>query len=659
MNNKRADFKKATSALILSLILLTVLLCSFGPVIAAASPFKGSIRITPDGDVEGTDKIGRNDNVYTLIGDITGSAGNGATFISIEKDGAVLDGAGRTIQGTGTGVGITVHGRTDVTIKNTRIINFGTGIELRLRDFESNSTASNNRILDNYFENAYWGIDVNTNNGMVSGNTIVSKNSIYGVNFQANNTIFSNNMFTNGGLILFNPGIQNVFSENSINGKPLVYLEGQANQVIDGANQVILIDCKNMIVQNVDNSVDLRETIQLFDTSNTKITNCKGNIALSNSHSNTIAHNELSEVGSMATYDNAAVKLTSSNNNTIAQNSILATNCYGISLMGSSYNNVEMNQIITSGSGQAAIRLESLPESSVEYNYIHENSITSKENGLSFRAGARNNFVFSNTISNCKNGIMLSSAYKNTVLGNNISGSTQYAIYLFISDDNSFYHNNFVNNAKQVSENHQVYYWSTQNNTYYSENNRWDNGQEGNYWSDYTGSDSNGDGIGETPYNVYENYTDDYPLTTPYDISRVTVDFKTWVPQSSADEPLPTKGANELQIIVLSPTNSTYTSTDIELNFIISQPTSWLGFSIDSKVNATISGNTTLTGLTQGIHTLTVYGNTTQGALASSGTIFFTVATPESFPTVPAAFSTGAIIIAIAGLALYLKKRKH
>ena len=537
----KVSVKKSASTLILCFVLLTVLFCSLEYVDAVPS-FTGDIRITPEGTVEGTDKISRNDNVYTLVGDLAGSAENGGTFISIERDGVIFDGAGRTIQGTGTGVAITAHGRTDITIKNTRILNFGTGIELRARDFQSNSSATNNRIRDNYLETVYWGIDLNTVNGFVSGNTIVSKNSIYGVNFQSNSTVFSNNAFMNGGLILFNPGTLNVFSGNTINGKPLVYLEGQANQVIDGANQVILIDCNNMTIENVDNTVDLRETIQLFGTSNTRITNCKGNIALSNSHSNTVVHNELSEVGSTANYDSAVVELTASNNNSIAQNSILATNCYGISLIGSSYSNIETNYIITSGSGQAGIRIETLPESPAEYNYIHENSITSKENGLYFRMGARNNFVFKNDINGCKNAVMLSSAYKNSFIGNNISGSTQYAVYLYISDDNSFCQNNFMYNAKQAFESHELYYWAIGNDTYYSENNTWDNGKEGNYWSDYAGSDTDGDGIGETPYVVYENFTDRYPLTTPFDIDSVIVNLAKWVPTNLPDvSPSPTQ----------------------------------------------------------------------------------------------------------------------
>ena len=44
------------------------------------SPFTGEIRITADGAVEGTDKISRVDNVYSLVGDLSGSVKDGFVF---------------------------------------------------------------------------------------------------------------------------------------------------------------------------------------------------------------------------------------------------------------------------------------------------------------------------------------------------------------------------------------------------------------------------------------------------------------------------------------------------------------------------------------------------------------------------------------------------
>jgi hypothetical protein len=51
----------------------------------------------------------------------------------------------------------------------------------------------------------------------------------------------------------------------------------------------------------------------------------------------------------------------------------------------------------------------------------------------------------------------------------------------------------------------------------------WDNGSIGNYWSGYSGTDANGDGIGDTAYHIQPPYHDDqdyavdnHPLMKPY-----------------------------------------------------------------------------------------------------------------------------------------------
>ena len=65
----------------------------------------------------------------------------------------------------------------------------------------------------------------------------------------------------------------NIFFNNTINGKPLVYLQTQSNQIIDEAAQVILMDCNNITVKNVNTTAQLRVIINLFGKTPAKCSN--------------------------------------------------------------------------------------------------------------------------------------------------------------------------------------------------------------------------------------------------------------------------------------------------------------------------------------------------------------------------------------------------
>ena len=504
------------------LLILSLVLVSF-PQIELTKAQDNTVYIRADGTVEGTDKIRIDGNVYTLIEDLSCSIDIMDVFITIEKDNIVFDGDQKTIQGTGNGIGIEARGRINITIQNLRIINFGIGIELRLKDFESKSTASNNQILNNHVDTRYFSMNLNIENGKISENTLISRTHKYGVLFNCNNTVFSNNEFINSGLIIYEPCNGNVFFGNTINSKPVVYLEKTSNQIIDNCVQVFLTDCNNMTIRNINTTADLRITITLFGTKNSKIANCKGNILLRNSDDNNIISNQLEDVDSGVSFNSAAIELSNSNNNIISDNLIHTTGSHGISLIGSSYNNLQGNQIFSSG--QAGIIIESTVESLSVFNYINENNISCIENGIYFKGDPRNNVVFKNIIIECKNAIMLSSGHENIFVGNNISRSTQYAVYISRADNNTFYQNNFVENLVSVYEQHQFYYPLP--DSYYSQHNLWDNSKEGNYWSNYVGSDSDGDGIGDSPHIVYENKTDNYPLINPVDI-KIIPEFPSW-----------------------------------------------------------------------------------------------------------------------------------
>ena len=80
-------------------------------------------------------------------------------------------------------------------------------------------------------------------------------------------------------------------------------------------------------------------------------------------------------------------------------------------------------------------------------------------------------------------------------------------------------------------------------------------------------------------------------------------------------------------ILILSPKNKTYPVNNVYLTFTVSETTSWMGYSLDGQANVTITGNTTLTGLSDGSHSLTVYATDIAGNTGSSDIVYFTVDT--------------------------------
>ncbi|NLE04669.1 MAG: hypothetical protein GX638_07700, partial [Crenarchaeota archaeon] len=367
------------------------LVCTLGSLSAAATP-KGIIKITPSGAVTGTDKILQNGNVYTLTEDISGDVAMGFVFINIECEGIVFDGAGKTIRGTNSGIAIGIYGKSNVTIKNTQIVDFGTGVEI-YNDFMTDSdnvvVSSSNTVIDNYFETRYWSIALRGVKNFVSGNTFIAGNG-NGVEFRTDETTFINNKFIDCSLIYWEFKDLNVISGNTINGKPLVFLTEQSNQVIDGAGQVTLINCTDMMIQNVDTS-GLNKAIEFFGVNNSLVTNCKGPIAIGNSHNNILIDNEFSKEG--GTWQSAAVTISNSYNNTVTQNSIVGINCCGLIIDGS-YNWIEKNNILSSSNsgfdGCAGITLGG------SRNYVYENDITAEEIGL--KLSGEYNAFFQNNI---------------------------------------------------------------------------------------------------------------------------------------------------------------------------------------------------------------------------------------------------------------------
>lgn len=169
-------------------------------------------------------------------------------------------------------------------------------------------------------------------------------------------------------------------------------------------------------------------------------------------------------------------------NNTIERNTV--TECsYGIYSYSSNGNVFRCNNLSNNNTGI--------------YNYRD-------------RSGSGNTYI-NNTITGSRQGLYSYVSCGSTFIGNTIQDSTYYGLYLYNNSNfNTFYNNSFVNNATQT-----YIRYSTGNifNVALPEG--------GNHWSDWTGPDSDGDGLVDAPYLIYDYIgklvgQDKYPYVDPF-----------------------------------------------------------------------------------------------------------------------------------------------
>ena len=246
---------------------LLLLVAVFGvvlnvPVVRAS----GTIYIRADGSIDPpTAPITTVDNVtYTLIDNVASDTDG----IVVERDNIVVDGAGYTMTGSGSGNGATLTDRSNVTVKNTTIKNFYYGTYLN----HTNKIALiNNNIANN-------GIGILLNSSLIS---IVSGNNV------------TNNDWAGVGLISS--------SNNSISGNSVT------NNTWDGVGLTSSSNCNSISGNNIANNHD---GIYLSDSSSNSIyhNNFRDNTQQRDTFNNTWGHGYPSGGNYWSDYVGADVK---------------------------------------------------------------------------------------------------------------------------------------------------------------------------------------------------------------------------------------------------------------------------------------------------------------------------------------------------------------
>jgi parallel beta-helix repeat protein len=371
-----------------------------------------------------------------------------------------------------------------------------------------NITSSDN-VTYAFTDNINGSIVVQRSNIIVDGNghTLNGSGSImYGFNLTSlsNVTIRNLNVMGFGYGIYLQSSILNIISENNITfNEGNIYLGNSSdntitgNTITDGAEAIQLYASSNntiagnSISHNYNGIWSRYNSAENVISENNITANTNAGINLHYSHDNTISGNDV-------TNNMIGINLdSSSNNNTLNGNTVAGNSQYGIGV-GGSINNVISGNKITENPGYGILLVGS------SNNTLSGNNITNNNYGILLYVSSENTVSGNKIMANYICGTSLRNSSNNGIYENNITNN-DIGIELDEFPNNIIYHNNFIVNTQQVQIEPSGYA------------NFWDNGVEGNYWSNYTAVDvdGGGDGVGDGPHIIDLNNTDNHPLMGP------------------------------------------------------------------------------------------------------------------------------------------------
>jgi parallel beta-helix repeat protein len=353
--------------------------------------------------------------------------------------------------------------------------------------------------------------------------------------------------------------LNDIDTSNTINSKKIYYFINETSLNINPVmfpdlGALVVVNCTDVSIQNL-NIIRNYCGLNLFSVANCEIinntlsNNLLDGIKLQFGNNCEISNNTLTKNGK------TAISISDSENFQISQNNMTCFGAQGITIYGSNNIAIVENDI---EDGCGGIEL-----GSSNYNTIFNNTMSGS---LGFwLSNSSHNFLHSNFMSRLEwgsNGIVLGGSDYNEIVGNSfVTTNGNTGVQLDESCFNSFIQNNFTNyytvfdcyrsnnntivRNRMQSRERTFYFLEFNNNSIYHNSilgetevwdwgraaanarisvNQWDNGIEGNYWSDNNGIDSNCDGIADEAYIIDEGAQDRYPLMAPIKV----FDAGTW-----------------------------------------------------------------------------------------------------------------------------------
>lgn len=387
----------------------------------------------------------------------------------------------------------------------------------------SYNNISNNIIANNWL----WGIMVNASSHNVISDNIIRNNNASGVaiwssnnNMVFNNTIEDNGLMAGGdGLTVFN-STENVIHDNVVlhNARGIVLYGSGHNQLYNNNMTGNRYDFE----MNGFSSSDFNNSIDMSNLVDGKHIYCLQGVK---------------DIVLDSRLDIATLYIIDSENITV-KNLVLTKNGVGLFLWETNESKIENVTALDNLGGvsltlSANITLRGCNITNNENGGIYTNcSVMCGISGNEIRANG--NFGIwmdyssdisidgNNIIETRGDGIMIAHGGNNSISGNSIVDNFD-GVRMFATYQNGFYHNNFIQNLAQV-------------NIYDPSACTWNNGLEGNYWSDYDGIDSNQDGIGNTPHILNVDNTDHYPLMGMFNSFNTILDYHVDVISNSTME---------------------------------------------------------------------------------------------------------------------------